>query len=112
MLVEMLYNFRDIVMGPHLDDRRSTPRVRCNIPVSCQTAEGAMVCTLKDLGTGPDGITGAELGNRLLAVIIDRAIEIGADEMTKAGKDALNKTANEAAGKATKALGDFLNKKP
>lgn len=51
MLVEMLYNFRDIVMGPHLDDRRSTPRVRCNIPVSCQTAEGAMVCTLKDLSS-------------------------------------------------------------
>lgn len=66
---------------------------------------------LKDLGTGPDGITGADLGNRLLAVIIDRAIKIGADELTKAGKDALNKTANEAAGKATKALGDLLNKK-
>lgn len=67
---------------------------------------------LKDLGTGADGITGAELGNRLLAVIIDGAIKIGADELSKAGKDALNKTANEAAGKATKALGDFLNKKP
>lgn len=56
MLIEMLYNFRDIVMGPHLDERRTTPRARCNIPLSCQTAEGAMVCTLKDLSA-----TGARL---------------------------------------------------
>jgi hypothetical protein len=56
MLVEMLYSFRDIVIGPHLDERRNTPRVRCNIPLSCQTPEGAMVCSLKDLST-----TGARL---------------------------------------------------
>lgn len=56
MLMEMLYNFRDIVMGPNLDERRTTPRARCNIPLSCQTAEGALVCTLKDLSS-----TGARL---------------------------------------------------
>jgi uncharacterized protein involved in outer membrane biogenesis len=66
---------------------------------------------LKDLGAGPDGITAAELGKRLLSVVMDRAIKVGGDELAKAGKDALNKTANEAAGKATKALGDLLNKK-
>jgi hypothetical protein len=56
MLVEMLYNFRDIVMGPQTDERRDTPRARCNIPLACQTAEGALVCTLKDLSS-----TGARL---------------------------------------------------
>lgn len=67
--------------------------------------------SLKDLGTGPEGITGAELGNRLLTVVMERAIKVGGEELAKAGKDVLNKTANEAAGKATKALGDLLNKK-
>ncbi len=66
---------------------------------------------LKDLGTGPDGITGADLGNRLLSVIMDGAIKVGADQLTKAGKDALNKTANEAIGNATKSLDNLLNKK-
>jgi len=66
---------------------------------------------LKDLGTGPEGITGADLGNRLLSVIMDGAIKIAGDQLSKAGKDALNKTANEATGKATKALGDLFNKK-
>ncbi len=56
MLMEMLYNFRDIVMGPHLDERRDTPRARCNIPISCQTSDAALVCTLKDLSS-----TGARL---------------------------------------------------
>ena len=56
MLVEMLYNFRDIVIGPNLDERRSTPRARCNIPLSCQLKDGAIVCTLKDLSS-----TGARL---------------------------------------------------
>ena len=66
---------------------------------------------LKDLGTGPDGITPADLGNRLLTVIMDGAIKVGADQLSKVGKDALNKAANDATGKATKALGDLLNKK-
>lgn len=51
MLMEMLYHFRDIVIGPNLDERRSTPRARCNIPLSCQTADGALVCTLRDLSS-------------------------------------------------------------
>ena len=66
---------------------------------------------LKDLGTGPDGITAADLGKRLLSVVMDGAIKVGADQLSKVGKDALNKTANEAVGKATKSLGDLLNKK-
>ncbi len=66
---------------------------------------------LKDLGTGPDGITATDLGKRLLSVVMDGAIKVGADQLSKVGKDALNKTANEAVGKATKSLGDLLNKK-
>lgn len=66
---------------------------------------------LKDLGTGPDGITAAELGQRVLSLVMEGAIKVGGDELVKAGKDALNKTANDAAGKATKALGDLFNKK-
>ena len=66
---------------------------------------------LNDLGTGPNGITAADLGNRLLSVIMDGAIKVGAEQLSKAGTDALNKTANEAVGKATKSLGDLLKKK-
>jgi len=66
---------------------------------------------LQDLGTGPDGITGADLGNRLLSAIMDGAIKVGADQLSKAGKEVLNQAASDASGKATKALGDFLNKK-
>lgn len=49
MLVDMLYSVRDIVVGPHLDERRNTPRARCNIPLSCQTPDGALVCSLRDI---------------------------------------------------------------
>ena len=38
-------------------------------------------------------------------------IKVGAESLSKTGKDVLNKTANEATGRATKALGDLLNKK-
>lgn len=49
MLRELLYNFRDIVMGPHLDERRSIARARCSLSLSCQTPDGARVCILKDI---------------------------------------------------------------
>lgn len=51
MLAELLYSFRDIVVGPNLDERRVTPRARCNIPLSCQASDGATICTLKDLSS-------------------------------------------------------------
>lgn len=70
MLVEMLYNFRSIVMGPNLDERRSTPRVLCNIPLSCQTASGAMVCTLKDLSsTGARVFTDQKAGKNQVVIL-------------------------------------------
>lgn len=66
---------------------------------------------LKDLGTGPDGITAADLGKRLLSVVMDGAIKVGAEQLSKAGKEALEKNASDAVGKAAKGLGDLLNKK-
>lgn len=51
MLAEIFYNFRDIIIGPNLDERRVTPRARCSIPLSAQTSDGATVCTLKDLSS-------------------------------------------------------------
>lgn len=49
VLSELLYHFRDIVIGPHLDERRATARARCNLAVSCQTPSGARVGVLKDI---------------------------------------------------------------
>ncbi len=51
MFVELLYNFRDIITGPNLSERRITPRALCNIPLSCQASDGATLCTLKDLSS-------------------------------------------------------------
>ena len=51
MLVELLYGFRDIIVGPNLSERRVTPRAICNIHLSCQASDGATVCTLKDLSS-------------------------------------------------------------
>lgn len=51
MLAELLHSFRDIVIGPNLDERRVTPRARCNIALSCQASDGATVCSLKDLSS-------------------------------------------------------------
>ncbi len=56
LLNELFYNFKDIVMGPNLDDRRLTARARCSIALSCQTPDGAIVCILKDLS-----VTGARI---------------------------------------------------
>lgn len=49
MLRELFYNFRDIVMGPHLDERRVIARARCSLSLSCHTPDGARVGILKDL---------------------------------------------------------------
>lgn len=77
---------------------------------------------LTNLGTGPDGITATDLGTRILSAVMDGAIRISGDALTKAGEEALNnalsgatnavnKAAGDAAGKAVKGLGDLLNKK-
>jgi len=77
---------------------------------------------LADLGSGPEGITAADLGTHIMSAIMDGSIKVSGDALTKAGQDAidnaakgasnaLNKAASDAEGKAMKRLGDLLNKK-
>lgn len=49
MFWDFLYNVRDFVVGPSIDERREVPRARCNIALSCQTRRGARDCNLRDL---------------------------------------------------------------
>lgn len=49
MFFEILYNVRDLVVGPNIDERRQVPRARCDIALSCKTRKGARVCNLRDL---------------------------------------------------------------
>lgn len=76
---------------------------------------------LTDLGTGPEGITAAELAKRVLSEIQKGAVSASssavtdlskqASELGKQAVDTLNKSATDAAGKATKSLGDLFKKK-
>ena len=77
---------------------------------------------LGPLGQGPDGITGAELGKRILSQINKGAIKTYTDNLAKAGEEALrnltsnatntiNKATTDVLNKATKGLGDLLNGK-
>jgi uncharacterized protein involved in outer membrane biogenesis len=77
---------------------------------------------LSNLGAGPEGITATELGTRVLTAIMDGAISVSGDALSKAGQeaidnatksatDALGKSGSDAAAKAAKGIGDFLNKK-
>jgi hypothetical protein len=66
---------------------------------------------LTNLGSGPDGITASDLGARVLSAVMDGAIKVSGDALAKAGKEAFNKAADDAAGKAAKGIGDLLNKK-
>ena len=49
MFWEILYNVRDFVVGPNIDERRQVPRARCDISLSCQTKRGDRTCSLRDL---------------------------------------------------------------
>ena len=51
MIADLLSMVKSIVMKPNLEDNRSRARARCHIPVSCQTPDGALVCSLKDIST-------------------------------------------------------------
>jgi len=77
---------------------------------------------LSNLGQGPEGITGPELGKVILSQINQGAIKTYTDQLAKAGAEALqnltanatnavNKATTDALNKATKGLGDLLNKK-
>ena len=77
---------------------------------------------MSNLGQGPEGITGAELGKQILSQINQGAIKTYTDSLAKAGEEALrnltsnatnavNKATSDVLNKATKGLGDLLNGK-
>ena len=72
---------------------------------------------LKDLGTGPEGITAAELTRQVLTAVLNGSLEAGAGAVTDLGKQAadlgkdLGKSAVDSAGKLGKGLGDLFKKK-
>jgi len=77
---------------------------------------------LSNLGQGPEGITGPELGKVILSQINQGAIKTYTDQLAKIGAEALqnltanatnavNKAAGDVLNKATKGLGDLLNPK-
>ena len=83
---------------------------------------------LKNLGTGPEGITGAELTKQILSQVMAGSFNVAQDLVKQAGKEVLNaaegagkealkaaegagKTAADSAGKALKGVGDLFKKK-
>ncbi len=72
--------------------------------------------TLKDLGTGPEGITAGELADKVLDVVISKSLEVSASAIGDLGKQAagLGKdagdAAGDAAGKISKGIGNLLKK--
>ena len=72
---------------------------------------------LVNLGTGPDGITAAELTQRVLKEVIPavlKAVEAGVADVGKVATDALNsvtKGGNTNLDKATKSIGNLFQKK-
>ncbi len=72
---------------------------------------------LTDLGTGPDGITAAELSKRVLKAIEQGAMKAAEGAMADLGKNAtgltkeLGKTAGGSVTNITKGLGDLFKKK-
>jgi uncharacterized protein involved in outer membrane biogenesis len=65
---------------------------------------------LKDLGQGPEGITGPELGKQILSAINQGAIKTYTDQLAKAGAEALQNITQNATNAVNKAAGDVLNK--
>lgn len=64
---------------------------------------------LKDLGTGPDGITVAELVKRAMSELTADVLTAAAKSVGELGKEA-GKAATEAVGAATKESGEAVNK--
>ena len=71
---------------------------------------------LKDLGTGPEGITTAELTQQVLTAVLDKSIEVSTGAVADFGRQAAGLTKNlgnsaaDAAGKATKGIGGLFKK--
>ncbi len=80
------------------------------------------VIHLTDLGKGSEGITPAELTQKVLTAVLDGSIKAAGSAVTDLGKGATEavkkaageagKTAGEAVGKATKSVTDLFKKKP
>ena len=69
---------------------------------------------LTNLGTGPDGITAAELTKRVLTEITQESLKVAEKLVSEVGKGALDtatKTATESVDKATKGVTDLFKKK-
>lgn len=72
---------------------------------------------LENLGTGPEGISAAELTRKVMAALVEGTTQAVQQAVGTLGKEAgrsiqtLGKEAAEAAGKATKGLGDLFKKK-
>lgn len=67
---------------------------------------------LSNLGQGPEGITAADLADKLTGKLIEAIAPVAqkaAEDLLKQGTEALKKSATDA---ATKKLGDLFNKKP
>lgn len=60
---------------------------------------------LKDLGTGPEGITTAELADKVLSAMLDKSIEVSAGAVADLGRQAA-----EVAAKATKGIGGVFRR--
>ena len=72
---------------------------------------------LKDLGTGPEGITPAELTRQVLSAVLSRSIEVSSSaiadlgkQATSLGKDAAQSAVDSAGKAAAKGLGDLFKR--
>jgi hypothetical protein len=69
---------------------------------------------LANLGSGPEGITAAELTQRVLSEVTAatlKAVEKGVGDLGKVATDAASKAATDSLNKASKSVGDLFNKK-
>jgi uncharacterized protein involved in outer membrane biogenesis len=63
------------------------------------------------LGKGPDGITAADLTQKVLDEILKKAIPAAEKAVKELGQSALKDVQNDPAGAAAKGIGDLLKKK-
>lgn len=49
MIQDLIANVKGLFVGPHLDERRGAARALCEIHISCQTRQGAILASLRDL---------------------------------------------------------------
>lgn len=66
---------------------------------------------LTNLGTGPEGITGAELTNLALSKLLDEILPVLTEQAGKLGQQAVDATLDKAVNKATQGLEGLFKKK-